>query len=215
MISYAIRRLCEHDPSAGLKELAMQSSTSDPDGNFQATDILVSVAVSEPELALETIPRLPVGSRVDPLRIILEKTDSDEECTRRFQSLRSGLRDDPAALDTAFSTLLRNVSGGNKSWRKSASWIESLNLSDEEKLRVAKGLRWLGDDGLNGSPEPTQWIAEFLPPSKERSFILWLSVRRGVWGAMDQPAAEAFLRENSIDEAEMARLESEGFLRPY
>jgi DNA-directed RNA polymerase specialized sigma24 family protein len=117
--------------------------------------------------------------------------------------------------DTAFSTLLGYVSMRNKYWRKSAAWIESLNLSDEEKLRVAKGLRGLGDDGVDGSPEPTQWIADYLPPSKERSFILWLSVRHGVWGAMDQPAAEAFLRKNSIDEAEMARLESEGFLRPY
>jgi hypothetical protein len=215
MISYAIRRLCEHDPAEGLKELATQAGISDPKGSFRATDILISVAETEPELALETIPRLPVASRVDPLRIILSKTDSDEQCTRQFQSLRNVLRDDPAAMETAFSTLLGNVSQRNKSWRKSADWIEALNLSNEEKLRVAKGLRGLGEGGVNGHPEPTQWLAEYLPPSRERSFILWFNIRHGIWGAMDPQAAEAFLRKNSIDEAEMKRLADENFLTPY
>lgn len=215
MISYAIRRLCEHDPAAGLNELVAQAGKSDSESGFFATDILVSVAESKPELALETIPRLPVASRVDPLRIILSKTDSDEECTRQFQSLRNGLRDDPAAMETAFSTLLGNVLQRNKSWRKSANWIEALNLSNEERLRVAKGLRGLGEGGVDGHPEPTQWLAEYLPPSRERSFILWFNIRHGIWGAMDPPAAEAFLRKNSIDEAEMKRLADENFLTPY
>ncbi len=215
MISYTIRRLCEQDPAAGLNELVTQAGKSDSESGFHATDILAKVAESESELALETIPRLPVGSRVEPLRRILEKTDSDEECTRRFQNLRNGLRADPAALETAFSTLLGNVSKRNQSWRKTAAWIESLNLSNEEKLRAAKGLRGLGERGVDGHPEPTQWLADYLPPSKERSFILWFNVRHGMWGAMDPQAAEAFLRKNSIDEEEMKRLESEGFLRPY
>jgi hypothetical protein len=214
MISYAIRRLCEHDPAAGLNELVTQADMSDSESGFHATDILAKVAESEPELALETIARLPVGSRVEPLRRILEKTDSDEECTRRFQSLRNGLRDDPGAMETAFSTLFRNVSKRNMSWRKSADWIEALNLSDVEKIRVANGLRGLGEGGVDGHPEPTQWLADYLPPSKERSFILWLNVRQGIWGAMDPQAAEEFLRKNSIDEEEMKRLASEGFLKP-
>lgn len=215
MISYTIRRLCEHDPVAGLNELVTQSGMSDTKGGFHATDILVKVAESEPELGLETIARLPVGSRVEPLRRILETTDSDEEGTRRFQSLRAGLRDDPSAMETAFSTLFRNVSKRNNSWRKSADWIEALSLSDEEKLRVVQGLRGLGERGVDGHPEPTQWLADYLPPSKERSFILWLNVRQGIWGAMAPQAAEEFLRKNSIDEEEMKRLASEGFLNPY
>ncbi|MCU0750596.1 MAG: hypothetical protein MUF13_13725 [Akkermansiaceae bacterium] len=212
MISYTIRRLCEHDPAAGLQELVAEAGRSVHKGVFTATDILVSVAEDEPELALETIPRLPVASRVDPLRIILSKTDSDEQCTRQFQSLRHGLRDDPASLDTAFSILLGNVSKRNNSWRKSAAWIEALNLSNEEKLRVAKGLRGLAEGGVDGHPEPTQWIADYLPPSKERNFILWSNIRHGVWRAMDPQAAEAFLRKNSIDEVEMKRLDDEKFL---
>jgi hypothetical protein len=215
MIDYTIRRLCEHDPTAGLKELATQAGMSDPKGGFHATDILIKIAETDPELALETIPRLPVASRVEPLRRLLEKADSNEECTRRFQSLRQGLRDDSAAMETAFSTLLGNVSQRNKSWRKSADWIVALNLSDEEKLGVAKGLRGLGEGGVDGHPEPTQWLADYLPPSKERSFILWLNVRQGIWGAMDPQAAEAFLRKNSIDEEEMKRLADEKFLYPH
>jgi hypothetical protein len=215
MISYAIRRLCEQDPATGLHELVTQAGKSDSESAFNASEILTSVAESEPELAIETIPQLPVGSRADPLRRILEQTDSDEECTRRFQTLRNSLRDDPAALETAFSTLFRNVSKRSNSWRKTADWIESLNLSNEEKLRVAKGLRGLGERGVDGHPEPTQWLAEYLPPSTERSYILWQNVRHGIWRHMDPQAAEAFLRKNSIDEEEMKRLEREGFLRPY
>jgi hypothetical protein len=215
MISYAIRRLCEQDPATGLNELVTQAGKSDSESAFNALEILTSVAESEPDLAIETIPQLPVGSRIDPLRRILEQTDSDEECTRRFQSLRNGLRDDPASLETAFSTLFRNVSKRSNSWQKTADWIESLNLSNEEKLRVAKGLRGLGKGGVDGHPEPTQWLAEYMPPSKERSFILWQNVRHGIWRHMDPQAAEAFLRKNSIDEEEMKRLEREGFLRPY
>jgi hypothetical protein len=83
-----------------------------------------------------------------------------------------------------------------------------------KKLHVVKGLRGLSERGVDGHPEPTQWLADYLPPSKERSFILWLNVRQGIWGAMDPQAAEAFLRKNSIDEEEMKRLAGEGFLKP-
>jgi hypothetical protein len=216
MIQYAIRRISENDPVEGLEQLVLEANTPNESGaDYGMTETLISIAEREPDLVLQTIGRLPEEMQMDPLRRILEKTDSDEECTRRFQNLRNGLRDDPAALETAFSTLLGNVSKRNQSWRKTAAWIESLNLSNEEKLRVAKGLRGLGERGVGGHPEPTQWLAEYLPPSKERSFILWDNARRGIWAAMDPQAAEAFLRKNSIDEEEMKRLEGEGFLRPY
>lgn len=215
MISYAIRRLCEYDPTAGLNGLVAVAGKGDSESGFPATDILVKVAESEPELALETISRLPVASRIEPLRRILEETDSNEECTRRFQSLRNSLRDDPAAMEAAFSTLLGNVSKRNMSWRKSADWIEALNLSNEERIHVARGLGGLGEGGVDGHPEPTQWLAGYLPPSKERSFILWRNVRHGIWRHMDPQAAEGFLRKNSIDEEEMKRMADEKFLYPH
>jgi hypothetical protein len=200
----------------GLDQLVLEANKPKESGmEHSMTETLISIAEREPDLVLQAIGRLPEAMQTDPLRRILEETDSDEECSRRFQNLRSSLRDDPAALETAFSTLLGNVSKRNQSWRKTAAWIESLSLSNEEKLRAARGLRGLGEGGVDGHPEPTQWLAEYLPPSKERSFILWLNVRQGIWGAMDPQAAEAFLRKNSIDEEEMKRLESERFLRPY
>jgi hypothetical protein len=216
MIEYAIRRISENDPVEGLDQLVLEANKPKESGmEHSMTETLISIAEREPDLVLQAIGRLPEAMQTDPLRRILEETDSDEECSRRFQNLRSSLRDDPAALETAFSTLLGNVSKRNQSWRKTAAWIESLSLSNEEKLRAARGLRGLGEGGVDGHPEPTQWLAEYLPPSKERSFILWLNVRQGIWGAMDPQAAEAFLRKNSIDEEEMKRLESERFLRPY
>jgi hypothetical protein len=216
MIEYAIRRISENDPVAGLDQLVLEVNKPKESGmEHSMTVTLISIAEREPDLVLQTIGRLPEAMQTDPLRRILEKTDSDEECSRRFQNLRSSLKDDPGAMETAFATLLRNVSKRNHSWRKSAAWFEGLNLSNEEKLLASKGLRGLGERGVDGHPEPTQWLADYLPPSKERSFILWQNVRHGIWRHMDPQAAEAFLRKNSIDEEEMKRLESEGFLRPY
>ncbi|MEZ4626077.1 MAG: hypothetical protein R2843_15100 [Thermomicrobiales bacterium] len=182
----------------------------------QAAETLAAVAEHDADLALETIPRLPVAARVDPLRQLLALTDSNEECTRRFQLLRHRFPDDAKSLETTLQTLLANVSKRNPSWRGNADWLEALELTDDEKVRAAGALMGMGgDQGVDGMPEPTKWLADFLPPSKERDFILWRHAAHGLWPVMDPDGAKAFLQQNSIDEEEMKRLESEGFLRPY
>lgn len=217
MIAYVVRRLCELNPTAGLDALVEESNKSPEQGsNYNESEILVAVAENEPDLALETIPRLRFSIRIEPLRRILENTDSDEECTRRFQLLRHRFPDDPKALETTVQSLLMNVSKRNPSWRKRADWLEALALADDEKIRTAGALAGMGgDNGVDGVAEPTKWLADYMPPSKERDFILWRNASRGVWMAEDPDAANAFLRANAIDEEEMRRLENEGFPRAY
>lgn len=222
MIRYAIRRMCEWNPAAGLDALVeMAADPKRPDGSrqggYDATEILTAVAEHDPDLALTTIPRLPEACRIEPLRRLLQKADSDEECARRFQLLRHGLRDDSAAMTTAVGTLLNDVIKRNMSWRKTTAWMEGLQLTDQEKLHTAAVFRWGlgGDAGEDLSFGAVKWLAGYLPPSKERDFILWTNASQGLWMAMDPAGVKAFLEQQSIDGEEMERLEREGFMKPY
>ena len=216
MIHYAIRRLCERDPMRGLNELVAEAGRDgEPAGASQTAKILAGVAEYEPEMALETIPRLPDELRPESLRSVLSKAVTDDERTRYFQIIRNGLRGDRKSLEMAFRTLLhsyRNVrdQAEPRSWKDRAKWLEGLNLTDDEKMAYAPCE--YGDD-IADSQDVARWLADFMPPSKERDFLLWMKTQ-GFWMATDSEAAKAFLRKHAIDEEEMKRLADEGFLRP-
>lgn len=216
MIHYAIRRLCERDLAAGLNELVAEArKDGEPIGAYQTAKILAGVAEHQPEMALETIPQLPDELRLEALKSVLTKADTDDERTRYFQIIRNGLRGDRKSLEVAFRTLLhsyRNVrnQAEPRSWKDRAKWLEGLNLTDDEKMAYAPCE--YGDD-VAESPDVARWVADFMPPSKERDFLIWMKTQ-GFWMAADAQAAKAFLRKHAIDEEEMQRLAGEGFFRP-
>jgi hypothetical protein len=216
MIHYTIRRLCERDPVRGLNELVAEAARDDePIGAQQTAKILAEVAEYEPDMALETIPQLPNELRPEALRSLLAKAETGDERTRYFQIIRNGIQGDRKSLEVAFRTLLhsnRNVrdQAERRSWNDRAKWLESLHLTDEEKFAYAPCE--YGDD-ITDSPEVARWLADFMPPSKERDFLLWMKTQ-GFWMATDAQAAKAFLRQHSINPEEMQHLADEGFLRP-
>lgn len=216
MIHYAIRRLCERDPMQGLNELVAEARRDgEPMCASQTAKILAGVAEHEPELALETIPLLPDELRPEALRSVLSKAVTDDERTRYFQTVRNGLRGDRESLEMAFRTLLhsnRNVrdQAEPRSWKDRAKWLEGLNLTDDEKMAYAPCEY---GDNVADSPDVARWVADFMPPSKERDFLLWMKTQ-GFWMATDSEAAKAFLHQHFINAEEMQQLADEGFLRP-
>lgn len=213
MVQYVILRLCDRNPQAGLDALVENASRpSEFSASSSTAQLLVQVATHEPELVLDTICRLPEDQRPESLRAVLFQAETTETCTRMFQTLRSQLSSDSESMKTTLTSLGQNIVNREKSWDAMVGWMQQLNLSDSEKLTSAAALNsGMNDSSLHGQ-ELADKVMGFLPPSKERDYLVWRSVT--VFSSTyDPPVRSAFLKAQGIDDAEMLKLDRNGFLR--
>ena len=214
MVGYVILRLCDRNPQAGLDALVEQANKkSESWGADSTANLLCDVARRQPDRVIETIGKLPADQRQESLRMVLSQVETTEESTRMFQALRNPLASDQAALRTALTSLCENFATRDRSWEHILGWLQTLNLSDKEKLCAAHAVNnWMSDASIHGQ-ELAAKVLDFMPPSKERDYLVWRAVTF-FGNPNDSAAGSEYLKQLNIDHEEMLRLARDEYLRP-
>lgn len=210
MIHYVMRRLCDLDPVAGMNALA--ASVSKDAGLWSGEEVAEMISTSmerEPDLALETIGKLPESQQLDSWRIVAEQAGTQEDCERVFRHLFEKPLSDRAKMTGILGPLFANVRKRVESWDEFAAWLGDMNLSDEMKKSVAPALQRAG--ALGEEKKIAKWLLDSLPPSKERDYLVWRTTT-GFWEASAPAEAAMLLREQGIDPEEMLELNRKNYL---
>ena len=213
MVHYAILRLCDHDPQAGLEALVEQANQKSDSWSASTTaQLLATVAKHEPELVIETMHKLPVEQRPESLRIVLSQVETNDEATRIFNTLRNQLSSDSASTKATLTSLCENIANREKSWDPMFGWLGNLNLSDKEKLSAAYAVNnGMSKSSLHGQ-ELAAKLLDYLPPSKERNYLVWRAMT--VFASPQDTAVRSdFLKQQGINHEEMLKLDRDEYLR--
>ena len=211
MIHYVMHRLSDLDPTAGMSAL-VASAAKDADswsGNDVA-ELIASVLERDPQLALETIGKLPESQQVESWRVAVAKAGTQEDCERVFRQLFVKPMSNRGKMIGILGALFGNVRKHAPSWDGFAAWLGGMTLSDEMKKSVAPALERVVAHGEE--EKIAAWLLDSLPPSKERDYLVWRTTI-GFWAASGPAEAAALLREQGIDPEEMMELNRKGYLR--
>lgn len=211
MVLYITVRLADLNPSAASEELLKIASREKPILNVDwYSQIIDSIADRQPELAFETISRLPKDQQIPSWKAVIQKADTPEQLNNLFDAIRRTPLDDKAALTGLLHQIFRQKRDDDKSWTFFSTWLSERNLTEKEKQFVAPALVSVLD--VHEPPKVAEWLINGLPQSQERDFLIW-RMTQGYWEATDPVAASKLLEEHSINSEEMHKLDREGFMR--
>ena len=201
LVKYLLIRLSDRDPQGALNALlritsetpAMMSYES---GSFR--DLLGVIALQYPGPVLDAIQKLPGEKRTAVLEALGDHLESDHERTALFLALRDRCASQPAVMEEVLSSLCARFNQNGRSMGELRQWVESLGMTDAEKLLAFRGLSTISFNGLPSEMEASaKWYASFLPESNARKVLAWAAAT--AWMQSDRAAATAFLREQGID----------------
>ncbi len=208
MLNYVIVRMSDRDPQGALATLIEHSEGDTGASQEQRVrELMGKIVLKDPGPVLDALEKLPEAQRSgirDSFGILME---TDEERMALFQAARERYGAQPAAMKGILTTLCKRFQFTRESALESRKWVESLGMTDPEKLLAFDGLRGLSVPPEKGE-EFTKWFAKFMPESDERRVLVWKT--SWMWAQEDGASAKAFLLELRIDGEEMIRLEMGG-----
>lgn len=209
MLAYVLVRLTSEDPQFALDAMFEIHRKSPEDiGDGSVIPGLWGAARYAPGLVLEAIEKLPEADRQQALRYsdLSGELESDDEHTALYLAYRDHFSSQPEQIKKALVSLCERFNYNGDSPREVRRWMDSLNVTDDEKLLMFDGLRGINISRSDGE-EFAKWFAGFMPESKERDTLVWKAYCE--WDGSDLPAAAAFLKEQGIDPEEMIRRDME------
>lgn len=212
MFAYLLGRLCDQDPFSGVTALVrVMNNDKDSWNGSTIAEMVSSVADRDPDLALETITKLPESLQQESWRMISDQAGTDEECRRVFEHLRENPMSDSGEMNGVQRALFTNVRKRAETWKGFEDWLDGMHLSHEEKWGLAPVLESAA--GWGEEHHVARWLLETLPESQERDYLVWRTTT-GFWQASDPVAVSDLLQQQGINPEEMMKLNQEGYLRP-
>lgn len=210
LLKYVLTRLSDRDPQGALNAL-IRITAGTPElmavDSHNLKELLGVIARNDPGLVLDTIQKLPESARPGIVESLEEQLETDEERTGLFQAARERYGAQPASMKKILTILCKRFQNTRESALESRKWVESLGMTDAEKLLSYDGLKRLSVPPENGE-EFTKWFANFMPESNERRQLVWKT--SWTWAQKDGAGASAFLKELGIDGEEMMKREMGG-----
>ncbi len=210
LLKYVLTRLSDHDPQGMLNAL-IRITAETPEmmsvESYSMRELLGVIARNDPGLVLDTIQKLPEPTRPGIVESLEGQLETDDERMALFQAARERYGNQPAAMKGILTSLCRRFQFTRESPSESRKWVESLGMTDAEKLLAFDGLRGLSVPPENGE-EFTKWFAKFMPESYERRELVWKT--SWGWAQEDGASARKFLKELGIDGEELIRREMGG-----
>ncbi len=209
MLSYVLVRLASEDPQAALAYLSeIRRKLPGDVGDRFVIPGLWMIARYDPGLVFEAMEKLPEVDQTAALDYsdLSDAFHSDDEHTALFHAYRAHFASQPEQRKKFLVTLCGRFENSEDSPPEVRKWLDTLDVTDTEKLVMFDGLR--GINVLRSDGEQfAKWFAGFMPESRERDLLVWKACCE--WDASDPPAAAAFLKEQGIDREEMLRWEME------
>lgn len=208
MLNYVIAGMSDSNPQGALATLTEHS-----DGNTGAPqdqrvkELMGMIVLRDPGPVLDALEKLPEAKRSEIRNSFGLLMETDEERMGLFQAARERYGAQPASMKEILTSLCKRFQFTRESASESRKWVESLGMTDAEKLLAFDGLRGLSVPPENGE-EFTKWFAKFMPESNERRELVWKT--SWTWAQEDGASAREFLKELGIDGEEMIRLEMGG-----
>lgn len=210
MKHYAIQRLCEVDPAAGMETVVRMANRS-PDewGGHYVVSKLLAVLEIDPDLALHTIVKLPENLRQESWKTLVERTASGEESASVLRFLLKNPLADRRETVELLDQFLLGKRRYSDSWDEVAVWLDGMDLSEAERIAFAPALYSVENAGEG--EEVAKWLLKSVPASQERNYLVW---RATLPLRMTEPEeAEALFEKEGIDPEAMEELAREGYLR--
>ncbi len=203
MLTYVLARMAFEDPQDALDSMfEIQRKSPEAIGDQAVRRLLWQTARYDPGLVLDAIEKLPEAKRPLVRQSLGSELESDDEHTALFHAYRDHFSSQPELMKNALVSLCGRFNYTRDSPPEVRQWMDSLNVTDDEKLLMFDGLKGINISRSDGE-EFAKWFAEFMPESKERDTLVWKAFCE--WDGSDLPAAAAFLKDQGIDPEEMVR----------
>lgn len=204
LLSYVISNLAKRDPAAALEHLS-QLATQWPGDSFGIRDqtsgrpeLYSWVARENPDLAVQAALELPQETARSVFAGLSSKVDEEARRTDLVNSLRIVADRHPDLVKSALQSISGRYIYHQVRPEDAMKWIESLNLTDAEKLSLAPSL--FPDNiyqGLGKDQWPQiEWMVSFLPESEEKKRMIREVVIRT---PRSSPERIEFLKLHGID----------------
>lgn len=204
LLSYLISNLAKRDPTAALEHLRqiVTPSPGDSSGTFGQTsgraELYSLVARENPELAVQAALELPREMAQAVFTGLSSVVDEDAQRTDLVNSLRMEANRHPELVKSALQSISGRYQYHQVKPEAAMKWIESLNLTDAEKLSLAPSLfpdiiyQALGKDQW----AQIEWMVSYLPESEEKKRLIREVVIRT---PRSSPERIEFLKLHGID----------------
>jgi hypothetical protein len=205
--SYVISNLAKRDPSAALEHLRQIVSQSPGDSSGTSgqtngrTELYSLVARERPDLAVEAALQLPPDIARVAFGTMGAAIEDDSQRTDLVNSLRMEANRHPDLVKSALQSISGRYTYHQVQPEAAMKWIESLNLTDAEKLSLAPIL--FPDNIYRGSGKDQwsqiEWMVSYLPESEEKKRIIREAV---IHTPRSSPERIEFLKLHGIDPGE-------------
>jgi hypothetical protein len=207
LLSYVLANLAKRDPAAALEPLRylVTEWPGDSFGRYEQpsgrTGLYSLVARERPDLAVEAALQLPP----DIARVVFgtmgAAIEDDSQRTALVNSLRMEANRHPDLVKSALQSISGRYTYHQVQPEAAMKWIESLNLTDAEKLSLAPIL--FPDSIYRGSGKDQwpqiEWMVSYLPESEEKKRIIREAV---IHTPRSSPERIEFLKLHGIDPGE-------------
>lgn len=209
VVATALTRWAEMDPQSALAWLQRHAADRPDLVNEEAKRSWLSGAAEhDPALAFRMISELDLEDASDAIHAIMGSGAGNAESrTELLGALRAHLStiSDPEARSEmsskAFELLARTSEGSG--YDSLTQWMDSVQLSPEEKQEFAGGLTWFTTRSDTG--RWVEWLAGNLPPGKLDDPVRELV---GEWTQQDYVAAGQWLSQTPDSSAKSAAVEA-------
>ena len=159
-------------------------------------NLLRQIAHRDPGMALDAITDLPDADREQNYQMIGYGLESDDERTSLFLAARERLDSHPAEMKQVLFSLCSRFNDPTRPVAETKEWLESLKMTESEKLIIAEGVGRTSGDFNSDPVTHARWIAEFLPPSKERDGLIFGTLEPLMQA--DPPGISALIKELGV-----------------
>lgn len=204
LLSYVISNLAKRDPVAALEHLRKLVTQSPGDSSGTSgqtsgrTELYSLVARERPDLAVEAALQLPQEMAQSVFAGFSAAVDEEAQRTDLVNSLRMEASRHPDLVKSALQSISGRYLYHQVRPEAAMEWIESLNLTDAEKLSLAPSLFPDNIYRATGKDQWAQieWMVSYLPESEEKKRIIREVVIRPPHSS---PERIEFLKLHGID----------------